>query len=204
MPTFNSPNDTASPSRQDATLRIRELLRRLIADDHDAWVELVDSHTGLLLTLARKTFERHGRHASRHDHEDVVETVWRDLLAHNCRLLHSCLDRGEILPLLHTLVRNRCVDMMRAKGTEPFVAFDATTTPDAAIPAEAHQELPPDDDKVVAALESLPAKERSCVTLFYLQNRGYREIAELTGIPVNSIGPTMRRALDKLRIFFSV
>ena len=30
-----------------------------------------------------------------------------------------------------------------------------------------------------------------------------REIAELTGIPVNSIGPTMRRALDKLRGFFS-
>ena len=154
---------------------------------------------GFFLASPGKPSSGHGRHSSRHDHEDVVEAVWRDLLANDRRLLRDCHGRGEILPLLHTLVRNRCVDMMRAKGAEPFIAFDANAHSDASSPAEVHQESPLSDDDITAALDSLPAKERSCVTLFYLQSRGYREISELTGIPVNSIGPTMRRALDRLR-----
>ncbi len=185
-------------ARSDA----REIVRRLIADDHYAWCELVDSHSGLLFGLARSTFERHGRHASRHDAEDAVTAVWRDLLANDKRLLRSCLERGGLLALLHTLVRNRCVDMMRKQGADPCIAMDMKDISGIAMDAEVHQEESPDDSEISLALESLPVKERSCVRLFFLQDRSYREISELTGMPVNSIGPTIRRALDKLRIVF--
>ncbi len=200
MPNQNNFHSAPSGQSKDDT---REILRRLISDDHDAWCELVNSHTGLLLRLARSAFERHGRHASRHDVEDAVTAVWRDLLAKEKRLIRNSIERGEILPLLHTLVRNRCIDMMRKRGTEPFVPMDCENIPDISVPSEVHQEESPGDSEISLALESLPLKERSCVKLFFLQDRSYREITELTGIPANSIGPTIRRALDKLRGFFS-
>jgi len=199
MPNQKNYHTAPSDRERDDT---REIIRRLIADDHDAWCELVDSHSGLLLGLARNAFERHGRHASRHDIEDAVTAVWRDILANDKRLLRKCLERGEILPLLHTLVRNRCVDMMRKRGSDPCVPMDRENTPDIPVDAEVHQDESPRDSEISLALESLPLKERSCVRLFFLQDRSYREIAELTGMPMNSIGPTIRRALDKLRRVF--
>ncbi|HBC88121.1 MAG TPA: hypothetical protein DCZ94_14315 [Lentisphaeria bacterium] len=194
-------NYHSAPSGQDRD-ETREIIRRLIADDHNAWCALVDTYSGLLLGLARNAFERHGRHASRHDTEDAVTAVWRDLLANDKKLLHSCLERGEILPLLHTLVRNRSVDMMRKRGSDPLVPMDREKTPEVLVLPEVHQDEPPRDSEISLALESLPLKERSCIKLFFLQDRSYREIAELTGMPVNSIGPTIRRALDKLRKVF--
>ncbi len=196
MPNQKNYHSTPSGKDRDGT---RDILRRLIDDDHDAWCELVDSHAGLLLGLARNTFFRHGRHASVHDTEDAVTAVWRDLLANDKKLLRSCLERCEILPLLHVLVRNRCIDMMRKRGSDPLVPMDGEEAPEMMVAPEVHNDPPPGDSEISLALESLPPKERSCVRLFFLQDRSYREISELTGMPMNSIGPTSRRALDKLR-----
>jgi RNA polymerase sigma factor (sigma-70 family) len=48
-------------------------------------------------------------------------------------------------------------------------------------------------------MRSLNARERTLVELFFLQGKKYREIAALTGVAQNSIGPTLGRALSKLR-----
>ncbi len=196
-------NDKKQTPFSQERSRTRELLRLLIEDDHSAWCELVDSYGGLLLGLARNTFERHGRHASRHDIEDAVTAVWRNLLENERSLLRKCLAHGEILPLLHTLVRNRCVDMMRKQGSDPCVSFAADVLEKIPVLQEDSDEGIPESSQIVLAMNSLSAKERTCVKLFYLQERGYREISEIAGIPVNSIGPTIRRALDKLRGFLS-
>lgn len=203
MKMSNQNNDRKNIQFDQDKTRTRELLRLLIDDDHAAWCELVNSYGGLLFGLARNIFERHGRHASRHDIEDAVTAVWRNLLDDERSLLRKCLDRGEILPLLHTLVRNRCIDMMRKMGSDPCVPFAAEFLEKIPAPQEENEEEIPSGRQIVLAMDSLAAKERTCIKLFYLQERGYREISEITGIPMNSIGPTIRRALDKLRTFLS-
>ncbi len=45
----------------------------------------------------------------------------------------------------------------------------------------------------------LSGKERLLITLTYFHEKSYREIVEMTGMPQNSIGPTLRRALDKVK-----
>lgn len=37
------------------------------------------------------------------------------------------------------------------------------------------------------------------IDLFYLQDLSYHDIHEVSGIPENSIGPTLKRALKNLR-----
>ena len=48
-------------------------------------------------------------------------------------------------------------------------------------------------------LEKLPARERKVVRLFYIEGRGYEEIATELNSPVNSIGPILSRAKKKMR-----
>lgn len=52
---------------------------------------------------------------------------------------------------------------------------------------------------VQQALGSLAAKERLVVQLFYLKGKKYREIARITGMNINSISPTLMRAVEKMQ-----
>ena len=52
---------------------------------------------------------------------------------------------------------------------------------------------------ILEAINKLPYKQKILVNLFFLQGKRYRDISRLTGIPQNSIGPTLARAIQQLR-----
>ncbi len=54
-------------------------------------------------------------------------------------------------------------------------------------------------EEVARLLQKLPGRERSIVRLYYLEGRSYEEISTELNIPVNSIGPILSRAREKLR-----
>jgi RNA polymerase sigma factor (sigma-70 family) len=175
---------------------IQKLLRRLVDGDEAAWRALVKEHSGILLAISRRTFAAHGFAASHHDAEDAISDVWRNLLAQECRLVKLALENDSLVPMLVTLARNRTVDIMRQKRLST-VPLDDRDVP----PPEDVSEAPPREvlELLPDALKALSPKERTCIRLFFLQKKKYREIAELTGISLNSIGPTLGRALAKLR-----
>lgn len=174
-----------------------DLLRRLVAGDASAWTELVDRYSGIMTAVARRTFATYGFTPVAHDADDVVAEVWANVLAAERRVLHRCLEHGRLLATLHTLVRNRAVDVMRGHRFKPL-DLDASHLPEPVTDDDDDEDpIPP--ERLREALEALTDRERSIVELFHLQGRKYAEIATLTGIPMNSIGPTMGRALAKLR-----
>ena len=60
----------------------------------------------------------------------------------------------------------------------------------------AHWDQP---DELFDTLLQLPFRQRAVVVLRYHEGRTEREIAALLGIRPGSVGPTLRRALDRLR-----
>lgn len=56
-----------------------------------------------------------------------------------------------------------------------------------------------DHDDTLATLAVLSPKERACVVLKYYEDRTEQEIADLVGCRPGSVGPTVHRALAKLR-----
>lgn len=56
-----------------------------------------------------------------------------------------------------------------------------------------------DVDHTLTTLGVLNARERACIVLKYYEDRTEREIAELVGCRPGSVGPTLNRALAKLR-----
>ena len=175
----------------------KTLLQRLLADDASAWREVVEKYTGLLLAISRRTFGVYGFEASMADCEDAVADVWGNLLRHEGRLIRQCMERGQLLPMLHVLTRNRTIDLMRRRKlmTQPLDE-ELTELPAEEQPAENAEIIA----RIPAALTVLAPKERTLVELFFLQGKKYREIELLTGIPQNSVGPTLNRALAKLRV----
>ena len=55
------------------------------------------------------------------------------------------------------------------------------------------------EDEVRFMLEGLATKEAAIVRMYHMEGKSYQEISAATGIPANSIGPTLNRAREKLK-----
>ena len=172
---------------------IESLLAQLLEGNANAWEELVREFSPLLLGLVRKTFAGYGVRFGAQEQEDAAAEVWKNLLENDCRVLRECQVKGNFLQTLYVLARNRAVDIMRRRRR----TFDVSEFQIACRVED--EEAPGELASAILAVKELPDKQRVLVNLFFLQRKSYREITELTGIPQNSIGPTLARALARLR-----
>ena len=170
-------------------------LDAILAGDEEAWNRLVQETTPLLRGLAGRTFSKYGFSADQATCEDIASQVWINLLAQDRKLLHTCRDQQAWTPMLHTLVRNRCIDHMRKTRTVSLPDEEhLKETGHTPSPAPGLQK-----EWIHGHLNRLTDRERSLIELFFLQDLSYKDIERATGIPSNSIGPTLKRALKRLR-----
>ncbi len=173
---------------------MQEIARILREDDPQAWERLVTELSPLLIALAGRTFSKYGYSADRATCEDVASQVWVNLLAHERKLLKSCRSESDFMPLLHTLVRNRSIDHIRKNRRY--------RDEQEAEPDEGHSSSPAPElerEWLQTHIQALPTRERCVIELFFLQELSYKEIELCSGIPLNSIGPTLKRGLRNLR-----
>jgi RNA polymerase sigma-70 factor (ECF subfamily) len=171
------------------------LLVRLLEGDGAAWERVVEEYSGFLLAVCRKTFAGYGVRPTGQDIEDAVADVWKNLFENDKRVLRQCIERRNFVQTLQVLARHRSIDIMR-KRQAGTVALNDGHAPATEPPPEPADFTP---KQIRAAVGQLPHREKILVNLFFLQGKKYREIAALTGIPQNSIGPTLARALARLR-----
>lgn len=179
-------------TRPDPT---RALLARLADGDREAWAELVTQYSPLLMAVAAKVFSGYGQPPRPQDVEDAVADVWKNLLENKQRILRECELKGNFLQVVHVLARHRAIDILRKRRGRRLVSLEGN----APVAAPEVGDVTATAELVAAATLGLQERERTLVQLFFLQGKKYREIAKLTGIPQNSIGPTLARAMNKMR-----
>ena len=132
------------------------------------------------------------------DVQDVSQTVWLRLVEHL-----SDLRAPEALPgWLVTTTQRECSRYQRREQktlpvdphSDGIMNQGTTVDPDLAIlRAELRQALRD-------GLEELPPRDQRLLRLRAADPpMSYQEISKLTGMPVGSIGPSLRRSLDRLR-----
>lgn len=95
--------------------------------------------------------------------------------------------RSIVMNLARSSLRRRLV----ARRHQPKPAPDAPPAEDGAVLAEDHRE-------VVAALRTLPARQRECVVLRFYQDCTEAEIAQTLGISPGSVKTHLHRAMRTL------
>ena len=163
-----------------------DLLRRFRSGDADAFDELVRRHQAALLRHARSLLGE-GR-----TYEDVVQDVFLKLVQQPPKLPPEAvgdagLERAHLVSWLHRVTRNACMDVMRSetrrKRREETVA--AVDRSDGGL-----GDVEGDDTRsaVERGLERLPHDQREVLVLRLLGERSYKEIAEITGKKVGTVG----------------
>jgi RNA polymerase sigma factor (sigma-70 family) len=178
MPTTGGP---AGPAR---------LLGAAGRGDEWAWVELVGRYGRLVWSVLA------GSGLDPASAADVYQTVWLRL----CEHVHRIEDPDALASWLATTTRREAARLRRDRARLLPVERPADGADRGAV-------LPGDrllDDELRAevrgALARIDEPARATLALLCAESRpGYRRIAELTGRPLGSIGPTRARALQKIR-----
>ncbi len=163
-----------------------ELLAGWRAGDGDAFAELVRRHQSALLRLARALL------GERQAHEDVVQEAFLRLANSPPELPPEVVgrpeeERAQLSAWLHRVTRNLCMDVMRSESRRRERERDVAA-PEAgdgglvAVEGEETRAI------VAAKLSRLPDDQRDVLVLRLLADKSYREIAEITGKKVGTVG----------------
>ena len=167
----------------------RDLIRRCIEGDQEAWKDLVRLYERLIYSIALRICR---------DSETAA-----DVLQQVCLELYQRLDEVRnttTLPSwIATVTRRKSCDYWRnCQPAEPLLDDGPADSEDIFANIELQHTLE-------RAMASLPERNRRLMQMLYMSDReySYQEIAQQLGMPVAIIGPTRIRSLKKLRKFLS-
>ena len=163
------------------------LMARIAGGDQRAFHALAGRHVPAMLGLARRVL---GNGA---DAEDVVQEAMLRVWTHAPRWQPLALFRTW----LTRVVVNLCLDRKRrAQWVELEAAGEiADPAPDAAATAERDER----DRLVAAAIDALPARQRTAIALTYGDGMSNAEVAEVLGTSVSAVETLLVRGKQNLR-----
>lgn len=183
------------------TTDVRVLIERCIHRDEKAWCEFVDRYAGLINAVICKTMTQSCESVHRRDVEDVFQEVFRTLLKHNCRALRGIRNREKIRSWLAAVAATRTVDFLRSR--DPALVTNGKQITDSkgcyCVSPRDGAERREERELVHKAMASIPDIDRLLLQFFYIDNKKYREIAEISSMPINTVSSRLYRAKRKLR-----
>lgn len=175
----------------------RTLLGRYLAGDSSAMSQLIERHSRRVRDYIRMMVKD----------RDLVEDIFQETFIKVVRVIDSgrYADHGKFLSWVLRIAHNQVIDHFRAAKqdrslNEQEAGYDVLGTlrlGDGTI--EDRMVAEQIDRDIRALVELLPDEQREVVKMRYYGNLSFREIAEETGVSINTALGRMRYALINLR-----
>ena len=138
---------------------------------------------------------------------DVADDLTQEVLIKVVKVLNEgrYTDKGRFQPWLLRVARNRVLDYFRAQKQDKTISesssgFDVLGNTNFAEPSiEDRLVSEQQAEEVRQLIECLPAEQREVVMMRYYEGLSFKEIAEHTGVSINTALGRMRYALINMR-----
>lgn len=165
------------------------IIQQCLAGDSDSYAVLVERHKDLVFTLAYRML----------GDSDAANDMAQEAFISAYAALKDFKGTSKFSSWLCSIVINKCRDhLRRKKGNVPldeiaeFCGNGAPTPDELAYAGEVGGHLQ-------RALNSLPADYREAVILKHIEEFDYREMAEILGVPAETLKVRTHRARGMLR-----
>jgi RNA polymerase sigma-70 factor (ECF subfamily) len=168
-----------------------QLLEGIAHGDEAGLAALYDRYHLLSFSLALRVVNDRGRA------EDVVQdaflSVWRKAGSY-------VAGRGSVKTWLTSIVRNRAIDLVRARresdGDDEAVLL-ALRDPRPGVVEQVTASL--DRQTIRTAIGELPLEQRQAIAMAYFEGLSHSEIADATGLPLGTVKSRIRLGMHRLR-----
>lgn len=166
-----------------------------------AFATLVDRHQAALFTFVLR-FVRTAPAS-----EDILQETFLRVVQNAADYKHE----ARFSTWLYAIARNLCIDHLRKASLRNHDSFDPPRADNEPSPADRladpHHASSPERsalshelrDHLTQAVEALPDDQREVFLLREVANLPFKEIAQLTGTPENTVKSRMRYALERLQ-----
>jgi len=178
-----------------------ELVALSQGGSEDAYAVLVERYSDYVFTIAARILG---------DEEDACDAA-QEAFVRAYRALGRFRGEAKFSSWLYRIATNRALThLKRRRKRAPAVDIDAGPHIESAIDIEPTRTRP--DQLVIdaefrarvrSAVEQLPDQYRTVVTLFYLEQRSYKEVADVLGLPMGTLKTHLHRARAMLRNIIS-
>ena len=171
-------------------LKLHIVWQQVVDGDPKAWRLIVRQYAALVQTVAVRTG------LSCEEAEDCAQQTWMAL--HRSRA--NIQDPAKLPGWLVRVASRKASRMLRQKARQSAVISEAENPKETTLPDEELLRLER-YGQLITALAQLDDRCRRLLHAVFLSpvEMSYRDIAKELGIPVNSMGPTRKRCLNKLK-----
>jgi RNA polymerase sigma-70 factor (ECF subfamily) len=160
----------------------------LLEQDKIRFEQLVLPHVDAAVNLARWLLR---------DPEDAEDVAQEAVL--RAYRFFSGFRGGDARAWLLQIVRNSCYTWLEKRmPVELVTEFNEELHPGTSISPETVALQASDRTKLLNALEALPVRAREVIVLRELEGCSYKEISQVTGIPLGTVMSSLSRAREKL------
>lgn len=106
---------------------------------------------------------------------------------------------------LYMVLRNECMDYLRRNNTSyqfPSEEYELEIPAEDNLEEWQHWQKYTDEQKLLQLIESLKEEQQVCIRLFFLQNKSYVQISEMTGYSFNDVKSHIQNGKRNLKIKF--
>jgi RNA polymerase sigma-70 factor, ECF subfamily len=177
----------APPNRVKVEPADGDLVAMTLRGDSGAFATLVERYDRAVYHLAYRTL---------HDVEEARDAT-QEAFFKAFRSLRTFKAGAKFSTWIFAIAYHACCDRLNRRRH-----FTGDELPDRADPSPSpeHQVIALDEaSRLRAAIDALPEKYRTVVTLFHLQGKQYEEIASVLGLPMGTVKTHLFRAKEQLR-----
>ena len=177
----------------------RRLLQECLQGLPEAWDAFVARFGGLLAFIVDRTAAQRQMSLTPADRDDLLADILLEILHHDAAVLRGFAGRSSLATYLAVVARRVAVRGL-ARLAEKNHGRRQLVDGHAAMQGNDGQTLVADREEVELMLRGLDETEARLVRLHHLEARSYGEISRLTGMPLGSIGPSLARARQKMKL----
>lgn len=188
----------------------KQLIDELKKGSRAAWEYFVDSYLNLVYAVIKKTLLSYGVRGNEQDVEDLAYGIFQTICKDGYKVLDTLREPYDIKSWLLVCAKRRAIDFLRARRVNIYSIhesrYEGEEFSESIAAPEVQEEATTEENSertraIKEALTCLSDKEALLVRLVYFQNKKYKETARIMGINMNSISPTLMRALAKMKKF---
>ena len=170
-----------------------QLIAKALQGDKQAWLNLLKRYEKPIYNYGIRMTGK------REDALDLMQEVFISVY----RNLASYRNEGSFKSWLFRIAHYRCIEFYRRK--RPMEGLDDIPEIET-HEAQAEQQLATSSEnkQLVSAMQQLPLAQKSVIELKFFGQFTFEEIAELTGMSVNTAKSRMYGALEKLKTLMEV